>query len=155
LTQNGEGRLIEIYSPSCNAKAISPVDFTDLNHLAERLLTFQDCDNTAATPVDWTLQPRRPQHLPPPHRLAPRPSRITSDELEAMTFSDADVACGRGQEPDIVSREDARCGLSDDAVRKRAGQVRLLLHQRTPRAGRCGERADLDLACLCSGPKQS
>ncbi len=45
---------VEIYFSILQRKAISPVDFTDLNALAERILTFQHRYNTAASPFDWT-----------------------------------------------------------------------------------------------------
>ena len=71
---------VEIYFSVLQRKAISPVDFTDLDALADRILAFQDRYNTNATPFDWTftrtdlhalldrfdspLQPPRPR---PPH----------------------------------------------------------------------------------------
>ena len=36
-------------------KAISPVDFADLDALTERILAFQDRYNNNATPFDWTF----------------------------------------------------------------------------------------------------
>ncbi len=45
---------VEIYFSVLQRKAISPVDFTDLDALAERILAFQDRYNRAATPFDWT-----------------------------------------------------------------------------------------------------
>jgi len=44
---------IEIYFSILQRKAITPGDFTDLDHLAERVLTFQDRYNTTAQPFDW------------------------------------------------------------------------------------------------------
>ena len=35
-------------------KAISPNDFQNLDHLAERVLAFQERYNHAAQPFDWT-----------------------------------------------------------------------------------------------------
>ncbi|MGH3682546.1 MAG: IS630 family transposase [Natronosporangium sp.] len=46
---------IEIYFSVLQRKAISPVDFADLDALAERILAFQDRYNRAATPFDWTF----------------------------------------------------------------------------------------------------
>ena len=45
---------IEIYFSILQRKAITPADFTDLDHLAERILGFQDRYNHTATPFDWT-----------------------------------------------------------------------------------------------------
>jgi hypothetical protein len=45
---------IEIYFSILQRKAITPADFTDLDHLAERILGFQDRYNQTATPFDWT-----------------------------------------------------------------------------------------------------
>ena len=45
---------IEIYFSILQRKAITPADFTDLDHLAERILGFQDRYNDTATPFDWT-----------------------------------------------------------------------------------------------------
>ena len=45
---------VEIYFSILQRKAINPADFRDLDHLAERILSFQDRYNTAATPFDWT-----------------------------------------------------------------------------------------------------
>ena len=44
---------IEIYFSILQSKAITPADFTDLDHLAERILGFQDRYNHTATPFDW------------------------------------------------------------------------------------------------------
>ena len=44
---------IEIYFSILQRKAISPADFTDLDHLAERILAFQDRYNANAEPFDW------------------------------------------------------------------------------------------------------
>jgi hypothetical protein len=46
---------IEIYFSVLQRKAISPVDFTDLDALADRILTFQDRYSRSATPFDWTF----------------------------------------------------------------------------------------------------
>ena len=46
---------VEIYFSVLQRKAISPVDFADLDALAERILAFQDRYNRAATPFDWTF----------------------------------------------------------------------------------------------------
>jgi transposase len=46
---------VEIYFSVLQRKAISPVDFTDLDALADRILAFQDRYNQAATPFDWTF----------------------------------------------------------------------------------------------------
>jgi transposase len=46
---------VEIYFSVLQRKAITPVDFTDLDALAERILAFQDRYNRAATPFDWTF----------------------------------------------------------------------------------------------------
>ena len=45
---------VEIYFSILQRKAISPTDFADLDHLAERVLAFEDHYNTAAEPFDWT-----------------------------------------------------------------------------------------------------
>ena len=45
---------VEIYFSILQRKAISPNDFPDLDHLAERIMAFQDRYNTTATPFDWT-----------------------------------------------------------------------------------------------------
>jgi len=45
---------VEIYFSILQRKAISPADFADLDHLAERVLAFQERYNTAAEPFDWT-----------------------------------------------------------------------------------------------------
>jgi transposase len=45
---------IEIYFSILQRKAITPADFTNLDHLAERILGFQDRYNDTATPFDWT-----------------------------------------------------------------------------------------------------
>lgn len=45
---------VEIYFSILQRKAISPNDFTDLDHLAERIMGFQDRYNSTATPFDWT-----------------------------------------------------------------------------------------------------
>jgi len=44
---------IEIYFSILQRKAISPADFADLDHLAERILSFQDRNNANAEPFDW------------------------------------------------------------------------------------------------------
>jgi len=44
---------IEIYFSILQRKAISPVDFADLDDLAERILAFQKRYNTTAQPFDW------------------------------------------------------------------------------------------------------
>lgn len=49
---------VEIYFSVLQRKAISPVDFADLDALAERILAFQDRYNQAATPFDWTFTRR-------------------------------------------------------------------------------------------------
>jgi transposase len=46
---------VEIYFSVLQRKAISPVDFTDLDALADRILAFQDRYNQTATPFDWTF----------------------------------------------------------------------------------------------------
>jgi hypothetical protein len=46
---------VEIYFSVLQRKAISPVDFADLDALATRILAFQDRYNHAATPFDWTF----------------------------------------------------------------------------------------------------
>ena len=46
---------VEIYFSVLQRKAISPVDFIDLDALADRILAFQDRYNRAATPFDWTF----------------------------------------------------------------------------------------------------
>lgn len=48
---------VEIYFSVLQRKAISPVDFADLDDLADRILAFQDRYNNAATPFDWTFTP--------------------------------------------------------------------------------------------------
>ena len=45
---------IEIYFSILQRKAMTPADFTHLDHLAERILGFQDRYNDTATPFDWT-----------------------------------------------------------------------------------------------------
>lgn len=44
---------IEIYFSILQRKAISPIDFAGLDHLAERILAFQDRYNATANPFDW------------------------------------------------------------------------------------------------------
>jgi transposase len=46
---------VEIYFSVLQRKAISPVDFPDLDALADRILAFQDRYNSTATPFDWTF----------------------------------------------------------------------------------------------------
>jgi transposase len=46
---------VEIYFSVLQRKAISPVDFADLDALADRILAFQNRYNTNATPFDWTF----------------------------------------------------------------------------------------------------
>ena len=46
---------VEIYFSVLQRKAITPVDFADLNALADRILAFQDRYNQTATPFDWTF----------------------------------------------------------------------------------------------------
>jgi transposase len=46
---------VEIYFSVLQRKAISPVDFADLDALGDRILAFQDRYNRAATPFDWTF----------------------------------------------------------------------------------------------------
>jgi transposase len=46
---------VEIYFSVLQRKAISPVDFADLDALAERILAFQARYNTSAKPFDWTF----------------------------------------------------------------------------------------------------
>lgn len=45
---------VEIYFSILQRKAIKPGNFRDLEHLAERVLAFQDRYNNNATPFDWT-----------------------------------------------------------------------------------------------------
>ena len=71
---------IEIYFSILQRKAITPADFADLDHLAERILAFQDRYNQTATPFDWTLHPHRPQRLPPPNRSPHNPRRTYGDD---------------------------------------------------------------------------
>lgn len=52
---NAPGLPDEIYFSVLQRKAISPVDFADLDALTERILTFQDRYNSSATPFDWTF----------------------------------------------------------------------------------------------------
>jgi len=44
---------IEIYFSILQRKAIAPGDFTDLDHLAERILAFQAHYNAGAIPFGW------------------------------------------------------------------------------------------------------
>lgn len=44
---------IEIYFSILQRKAIAPVDFADLDDLADRILSFQDRYNATAEPFDW------------------------------------------------------------------------------------------------------
>jgi len=44
---------VEIYFSILQRKAIKPGNFRDLDHLAERVLRFQDRYNTTAKPFDW------------------------------------------------------------------------------------------------------
>lgn len=46
---------VEIYFSVTQRKAISPVDFADLDALAARILAFQDRYNRSSTPFDWTF----------------------------------------------------------------------------------------------------
>jgi transposase len=46
---------VEIFFSVLQRKAISPVDFADLDALAARILAFQDRYNREATPFDWTF----------------------------------------------------------------------------------------------------
>jgi hypothetical protein len=46
---------VEIYFSVLQRKAINPVDFADLNALADRILAFQDRYNATAKPFDWTF----------------------------------------------------------------------------------------------------
>jgi hypothetical protein len=46
---------VEIYFSVLQRKAISPVDFADLDDLAARILAFEDRYNRTATPFDWTF----------------------------------------------------------------------------------------------------
>jgi hypothetical protein len=46
---------VEIYFSVLQRKAISPVDFDDLDALADRILAFRDRYNQAAAPFDWTF----------------------------------------------------------------------------------------------------
>ena len=46
---------VEIFFSVLQRKAISPVDFADLDALAARILAFQDRYNRGATPFDWTF----------------------------------------------------------------------------------------------------
>lgn len=50
--------VIAIYFSVLQRKAITPIDFADLDALAERILAFQDRYNQAATPFDWTFDRR-------------------------------------------------------------------------------------------------
>ena len=44
---------VEIYFSILQRKAISPVDFADLDDLAQRILAFQNRYNATAAPFDW------------------------------------------------------------------------------------------------------
>jgi hypothetical protein len=44
---------VEIYFSILQRKAISPIDFADLDDLTHRILAFQDRYNATATPFDW------------------------------------------------------------------------------------------------------
>jgi hypothetical protein len=46
---------VEIYFSVLQRKAITPVDFANLDALATRILAFQDRYNSSATPFDWTF----------------------------------------------------------------------------------------------------
>jgi transposase len=68
---------VEIYFSIVQRKVITPAHFTDLNQLAERLLTFQQRYNSTAEPFDWTFTRTKLNRLlvrlaaherqPPPH----------------------------------------------------------------------------------------
>ena len=59
---------VEIYFSVLQRKAINPVDFADLDTLADRILAFQDRYNRASTPFDWTFSRTRPPRPARPHR---------------------------------------------------------------------------------------
>lgn len=69
---------VEIYFSVLQRKAITPVDFADLDALAERILAFQDRYNQTATPFDWTFTQHDLRALL--DRIGPheQPSAITS-----------------------------------------------------------------------------
>lgn len=46
---------VEIYFSVVQRKALTPDDFRDLDHVTERLLSFQDRYNQTAQPFDWTF----------------------------------------------------------------------------------------------------
>ncbi len=52
---NAPGLPDEIYFSVLQRKAITPVDFADLDALSDRILAFQDRYNRAAAPFDWTF----------------------------------------------------------------------------------------------------
>ena len=81
---------VEIYFSVLQRKAISPVDFADLDALAERILAFQDRYNGSDT-VRLDLRPPRPPRPARPDRPARRDHahdrRMTPDELTNSTTS--------------------------------------------------------------------
>jgi hypothetical protein len=69
---------VEIYFSVLQRKAISPVDFPDLDALTERILAFQDRYNQTAAPFDWTFT-RRDLHamldrIGPTEQTTPTPT---------------------------------------------------------------------------------
>jgi DDE superfamily endonuclease len=107
---------VEIYFSVLQRKAISPVDFADLDALTARILAFQDRYNRAATPFDWTFTrtdlralldrihpPRRGKPHPPQHD--PRRTNELDHQPSAGT-----PCCPRGRRCGRASSQGNRPG---------------------------------------------
>ena len=92
---------VEIYFSVLQRKAINPVDFVDLDALAERIIAFQDRYNATATPFDWTFtRDDLNAFLAASTSPTPRTRRMTPDELTTVTIRSArrggsTLPCGR------------------------------------------------------------
>ena len=75
---------VEIYFSILQRKAISPNDFADLDHLAERIMSFQDRYNTHRDTLRLDLHPRPTST---PSSSASTSTRHNPDELTTVTTS--------------------------------------------------------------------
>jgi transposase len=111
---------IEIYFSILQRKAISPVDFADLNDLAARILAFQERYNTTAQPFDWRYsrddlnaylaRPRRgmtPDEPPEMTTSYPRRGRLATKDQHrqcALSRSENPLADRVALAPPILKR---------------------------------------------------
>src|SRR3954471_11737533 len=109
---------VEIDFSILQRKAIRPADFTDLEDLAERLLTFQNRCNSTAEPFDWT-PPAHPSieclNGSPSTNLGPHdPRRVNGANhwLEAAEYAVRGPTAGPAPDSTLSTRPTSAIGSS-------------------------------------------